>query len=246
MVTVDPADQRRLLEVQALDTRLDQVAHTREQLPEAARAAELQALVATLRDDVVLLQTKVSDLDREVSRAENDVQAVRTRAERDRARLDSGQGSAKDLVGIQHELESLARRQADLEDVELEVMERREEQAGLLEATSARLAAVREELQAVEAARDARFAELDSQHAALTDDRKAAATGLAEPMMKVYDRLRGRLGSGAAALAEGRCDGCRMPLAPSDVHALMTKPADEMVRCPECERILVRPEPSGA
>ena len=145
MVTVAPADQRRLLEVQELDTRLDQLAHTRATLPEAARAAELETLARTLRDDVVLLRTKVSDLDRELQRAENDVQAVRTRAERDRARLDSGQGSAKDLVGLQHEVESLARRQSDLEDVELEVMERREEQAGLLEQTEARLADVEAE-----------------------------------------------------------------------------------------------------
>ncbi len=246
MVTVDPADQQRLLEVQALDTRLDQVSHTREQLPEAARATELQALVGTLRDDVVLLQTKVSDLDREVTRAENDVQAVRSRVDRDTKRLESGQGSSKDLMGIQHELESLARRQSDLEDVELEVMERREEQAGLLAATETRLAAARAELEQVAAARDARYGELDSQRIALEDDRKAAATGLAEPMMKVYERLRGRLGSGAAALAEGRCEGCRMPMAPTEVHTIMAKPADEMVRCPECERILVRPAKSDA
>ncbi len=246
MVTVDPADQHRLLQVQALDTRLDQVAHSREQLPEAARARELEALVATLRDDVVLLQTKVSDLDREVTRAENDVQSVRSRSERDRSRLEAGTGSSKDLLATQHELESLARRQSDLEDVELEVMERREEQQELLSATQARLDAARAELQAVVDVRDTRFAEIDSQHEALTDDRRAAATGLAEPMMKVYDRLRGRLGSGAAALTEGRCDGCRMPLSPSDVHVLMARPADEMVRCPECERVLVRPAATGA
>jgi uncharacterized protein len=245
MVTVDPADQLRLLEVQALDTRLDQVAHTRQTLPEAARAAELEELVATLRDDVVLLQTKVSDLDRELARAENDVEAVRTRAARDRARLESGQGSSKDLMGMQHELESLAKRQSDLEDVELEVMERREEQASLLASTEARLATAREDLAVVAVARDERYAELDSQRDALTSDRTAAATGLPEAMTKVYERLRGRLGSGAAALVDGRCDGCRMPLAPSDVHALMQRPADEMIRCPECERILVRPAGSG-
>lgn len=245
MVTVDPADQLRLLEVQALDTRLDQLAHTRQTLPESARAAELEQLVRTLRDDGVLLRTKVSDLDRELARAENDVQAVRTRAEKDRARLESGQGSAKDLVGMQHELESLARRQGALEEVELDVMERREEQEGLLTATEARLATAREELDTVAAARDARLADLDSASAALSQDRTAAAEGLPAAMTTVYERLRGRLGSGAAALLEGRCEGCRMPLAPSDVHALMQRPADEMVRCPECERILVRPAGAG-
>jgi predicted nucleic acid-binding Zn-ribbon protein len=240
VVTVAPADQQRLLEVQALDTRLDQLRHTRDTLPEAVRAAELEQLQRTLRDDVVLLRTKVSDLDREVARAENDVQAVRTRAERDRARLESGQGSSKDLVGLQHELESLAKRQSDLEDAELEVMERREEQATLLTATEARLAQTEAELATAAAARDARLGELAAQEDALRSDRAAAATGLPEAMTKVYERLRDRLGSGAAPLVEGRCDGCRMPLSPSDLHTLTTRPADEMLRCPECERILVR------
>ena len=246
MVTVAPADQRRLLEVQALDTRLDQLDHTRATLPETARATELDALTRTLRDDVVLLRTKVSDLDRELARAENDVQAVRTRAEKDRARLDSGQGSAKDLVGLQHEVESLARRQATLEDVELEVMERREEQVDLLGATQARLDAAQVDRDAVVAARDGRHAEIDSAREALADDRKAAATGLPAVMVTVYERLRGRLGSGAASLVEGRCDGCRMPMAPSEVYALLLRPAEEMLRCPQCERILVRPESAGA
>lgn len=246
MVTVAPADQRRLLQVQALDTRLDQLAHTRATLPEAARAAELEALARTLRDDVVLLSTKVSDLDRELRRAEDDVQAVRARSQRDRARLDSGQGSAKDLVGLQHEVESLARRQSVLEDAELEVMERREEQGSLLAATQARLDGVAAELATVAAARDDRQAALDAERVEVEDDRKAAATGLPEAMVKVYERLRGRLGSGVAQLVEGGCDGCRMPMAPVEVHALLRRPADEMLRCPECERILVRPEGAGA
>ena len=66
------------------------------------------------------------DVQRELRKSEADVEQVSTRAARDRARLEAGTGSAKDLQGLQHELESLARRQSDLEDVELEVMERLE------------------------------------------------------------------------------------------------------------------------
>lgn len=244
MVTVDPADQLRLLEVQAIDTRLDQVAHTRATLPESARAAELEALLSTLRDDIVLLRTKISDIDRELHRAENDVQAVRSRADRDRARLESGQGSAKDLLGMQHELESLARRQAELEDTELEVMERREEQASLLATAEARMATTTAELEQVARVRDERFAALDSQRDELDSDRAAAAVGIPESVTKVYLRLRDRLGNGAAPLVHGRCEGCRMSLSPSDLHTISERPASELLRCPECERILVRvPEP---
>ena len=69
---------------------------------------------------------------------------VRARAERDRQMLESGSGSAKDLENIQHELESLAKRQADLEDVVLEVMEKVESSA----TRTAKLAADRAEVEA--------------------------------------------------------------------------------------------------
>ncbi len=77
-------------------------------------------------DRLVQVRTTVGDVQRELRKAEADVEQVSTRAARDRARLEAGTGSAKDLQGLQHELESLARRQSDLEDVELEVMERLE------------------------------------------------------------------------------------------------------------------------
>ncbi len=126
MTTANPLDQVRLLDVQALDTRLRQLAHKGTSLPEHARLTALEAEVAALRDRVVVARTTVSDIQRELRKSETDVEQVRSRAQRDQSRLDAGQGSAKDLQAIQHELGSLARRQAELEDVELEVMERLE------------------------------------------------------------------------------------------------------------------------
>ena len=64
---------------------------------------------------------------REVAKAEADAEQVRTRKTRDEARLASGQGSAKDLEHLQHELVSLTRRVNDLEEIELEIMMRLDE-----------------------------------------------------------------------------------------------------------------------
>ena len=133
MVTAAPQDQWRLLDVQAHDTRLTQLAHKRRTLPEHAEVERLNGLLRQIGDQLVAARTVTSDVARELTKAEADVELVRQRAARDRARLDSGQGSAKDLQAIQHELESLAQRQSVLEDVELEVMER-------LEAAQARVA----------------------------------------------------------------------------------------------------------
>ena len=125
-MNAESARQLRLLDLQAIDTRLDQIAHARSHLPQLAELADLQNKAHLIDDQLVRSRTELSDVQREVAKAEADVQLVRDRAARDQARLDAGTGSAKDLQAIQHELTSLARRQSELEDIELEVMERAE------------------------------------------------------------------------------------------------------------------------
>ncbi|ROS30972.1 zinc ribbon domain-containing protein [Cellulomonas sp. PhB150] len=246
MTTAPAADQRRLLDVQALDTRLDQLAHKRRTLPELARLAELDSQLDDLHTALVTSQTAVSDLRREVTKAEADVEQVRSRAARDQARLDSGQGSPKDLQAIQHELETLARRQGDLEEVELEVMERLEaHETALAEVTVAHDALVARKAEVV-AERDAAFAEIDAEIATVGGERAGQADGLDAALVTLYERLRGQLGgSGAAALRGRRCEGCRLELNPLDLDVIKKKSDDTVVRCEECGRILVR-LPEGA
>ena len=118
----EPAVQLRLLDLQALDARLDLIAHKRRSLPQLATIAELEGRVAALRDRIVAGETEVDDLERGQAKAESDVELVRSRAAKDQELLASGRvGSAKDLENLQHEVASLARRQGDLEEVELEI-----------------------------------------------------------------------------------------------------------------------------
>ncbi|MGW2995881.1 zinc ribbon domain-containing protein, partial [Streptomyces sp. NPDC001193] len=126
-MNAEPADQIRLLDVQALDVRLSQLAHKRKSLPEHTEVESLTKDLTQQRDLLVAAQTQASDAAREQTKAEQDVDQVRQRAARDQQRLDSGAGiSARDLANLQSEVVSLAKRQADLEDVVLEVMERLE------------------------------------------------------------------------------------------------------------------------
>jgi predicted nucleic acid-binding Zn-ribbon protein len=131
-------DQWRLLDVQALDTRLSQIAHRRRTLPEHAELAALQQRAAALRDELVGAQTVASDIARELAKAEADVELVRQRSARDQARLQSGTGGHKELESLQHEVATLARRQSVLEDIELEIMERHEEVSATSSASAPR------------------------------------------------------------------------------------------------------------
>jgi len=186
-VKASPEDQLRLLDVQADDAALDQLAHKRATLPDLALLASLSGQIARVKDNVVRLETQDADMAREQRKIEADVDQVRARVTRDEQRLNSGAGSAKDLEHTQGELASLARRQADLEDQVLEVMERREAVQTELAAEKAELDRLTAEQADATARRDAAYAEIDAHSARLSENRRALVTAIAAlwPMLRL-------------------------------------------------------------
>ncbi|MFH9983864.1 zinc ribbon domain-containing protein [Streptomyces sp. NPDC017179] len=242
-----PADQIRLLDVQALDVRLQQLAHKRKSLPEHAEIESLNRDLAQLRDLLVAAQTEESDCAREQTKAEQDVDQVRKRAVRDQQRLDSGAiTSPKDLSNLQHEIVSLAKRQGDLEDVVLEVMERRESAQERVTELTGRVASVQAKVDDATARRDAAFEEIDGEVASVTKEREVIAAAVPADLMKLYDKLRGQQGGiGAAKLYQRTCQGCRQELAITELSEIRAAAPDTVVRCENCRRILVRTAESG-
>jgi len=240
-VKADPAVQLRLLEVQALDAALTRLEHRRHALPELTVIAAADTRLAQLRDAVVRAETEVSDLDREQRRLDNDVEQVRQRSRRDQQRMDTGGVPAKELESLQHEVESLARRQADLEDAELEVMERREEAESRAAALRAEVEALTAERDAAVRARDAAWVEIDAEAAEDTGARSGLAAGLPEDLLALYEKVRAAAGGvGAAELRQRRCEGCRLELAGSELRAARAAAPDQVLRCDNCRRILIR------
>ncbi|MCC3778148.1 zinc ribbon domain-containing protein [Streptomyces sp. UNOB3_S3] len=242
-----PADQIRLLDLQALDVRLTQLAHKRKSLPEHAEITALEGDLAQHRDLLVAAQTEESDCSREQAKAEQDVDQVRQRAARDQQRLDSGAGmSPKDLEKLQHEIASLAKRQGDLEDVVLEVMERREGAAERAAELTGRVASVQAKVDDAVARRDAATATIDAEAATVTKEREVVAGSVPADLIKLYDKVRARSGGvGAARLYQRRCEGCRLELDITELNEVRKAAADEIVRCENCSRILVRTSDSG-
>jgi predicted nucleic acid-binding Zn-ribbon protein len=245
-VKADPEVQQRLLDLQARDSALARLGHRRRTLPELAVIADADTRLAALRDDVVRAETEVGDLDRELRRLEDDVEQVRRRAERDQQRMLSGAVPAKELESLQHEVETLTRRQSDLEDTELEVMERREDaeaRAGDVRAEVEKVTATRAE---AERARAEAFAEIDAEAAADTEARTGLSGQLPADLLALYEKVRAASGGvGAAMLRQRRCEGCRLELMGAELRAAQAAPADEVLRCENCRRILVRTAESG-
>ncbi|WP_460021742.1 zinc ribbon domain-containing protein [Kineosporia succinea] len=245
-MTAAAQDQWRLLDVQGHDIRLTQIAHKKGTLPELAKIAELEKKLAEVDDVLVKARTVATDAQRELTKAEGDVAQVRQRAERNQARLDAGQGSAKDLQAIQHELESLAARQSVLEDAELEVMERQETAEAAVRGATAKRDEVLAEIAEAGAARDKQVAVLDEEAVAEARERETAAGGIPKELLALYERIReSSHGVGAAKLYQRRCEGCRMTLPPNDLARIRAAAENAVVRCEECGRILVRTADSG-
>jgi predicted nucleic acid-binding Zn-ribbon protein len=233
--------------VQHVDSSLDQLAHRRATLPELKEIAALTAARGELRDRIVAAETEESDIDREVRKAEADVEQVRARADRDQKRMDTGQvSSPKELENLQHEIASLARRQGDLEEAELEVMQRLEDVQTQLVKLREEQADVDQRLADTDVARDAAFATIDAEVAELTEQRAELLPQVPEDLLALYTKLRAANGGlGAAALRQRRCDGCRLELNNTEINRIRDAASDEVVRCEECGRILVRTADSG-
>ena len=242
-----PEAQLRLLELADIDAELTRIEHRRRGLPEHAELQRLEARDGELRDSIAALTAQNSDLKREQAKAEADVEQVRARIERDRGRLDSGMvNSPRELENLQSEVQSLHRRQSDLEEVVLDVMERLETAQGELARASAERDQLATQLTDVTAARDAAMGELGEQSVKAADRRVEIASSVPSDLLDLYDKLRAQHGGvGAAALRQRRCQGCNLTLNTVDLNAIRAAPEDEVMRCEECRRILVRTADSG-
>jgi predicted nucleic acid-binding Zn-ribbon protein len=245
-VKASPQAQLKLLELADLDAELGRLDHRRRTLPESQEYEQAQARDAELRGQIATVEAQQSDLNRDQLKAERDVEQVRTRIERDRARLDAGQvSSPKELENLQSEIVSLARRQSDLEEVELEVMERVEEAGRRHSALTGEQATLAGQLGDITARRDAALAEISEESGKASDSRTGVAAEVPADLLGLYDRLRAQHTVGAARLNRGRCEGCHLSLNTVDLGRIKAAPPDEVVRCEECRRILVRAEPGS-
>ncbi len=246
-VKASPEAQVRLLELADLDAELGRLEHRRRSLPEHAELSELEQRDRELRDEIAALEAREGDLKREQSKADADVEQVRARIARDRSRLDAGQvNSPRELENLQSEIESLLRRQSDLEDVELDVMERLEAAQSRLKEAGAERAAVSTDLEAVTARRDVALAEITGLSGVAAERRAAVVAEEPADLIDLYERLRAQHGGvGAAALRRGQCQGCHLSLNTVDLNAIRAAAADDVLRCEECRRILVRTDESG-
>jgi predicted nucleic acid-binding Zn-ribbon protein len=237
--------QRRLLDLAEVDTELNRIDHRRRTLPELAEIIEREKSDREKRDKLVAAQTALDDLNREATRQETDIEAVRAREERDRALLKSGNVGARQVADLEHELGTLTRRQTSLEDDLLELMERREAVEADVSHAKVQLDAAETALADSQRRKDEALTDLEVAQARRTEERDKLAVSFPADLLALYDKLRAHTGTGAALLRARRCGACRLELDRSAINTIKDTAPEEVVRCDECGAILVRTPESG-
>lgn len=247
MAKFDEWAQRKLLELAEIDGKITKAQYRVANLPQLPLLATAQNVATRLRQDEIALITYIADLELDIAKVEEDVEVVRLRSAKDQELLNSGAISdSKQLSELQHEVTSLGRRQAELEDAEIEVMQKQENY-------NLQLAEVRKQMTdqtvvvaELEAEIAAQQNDINSELEMLQTLRADVVSALPAELTGLYEKIRtDNDGVGAALLQQQKCLGCGMQLAPNAIQHARTAASDELIRCEECRAILVRTEESG-
>ncbi len=238
--------QLRLLDLQAVDSALASLTQRRRTLPEQVALDHLSATAADASSDLVGAQTRVSDLELDTERAEADLDPVRQRLTRNEKRIADGTVDAKALGSMVEEIAHLRRRISDLEDLELESMEALELAQAERDALQTRVDGLAAELDTATGARDAAVQKLTLEANYQRTERDRLAPEIPADLLTLYTRIQTSKGVvGAAALVHRSCTGCQLQVNANELREYATTAPDEVLRCEECGRILVRTAESG-
>jgi len=235
------SDQRAILDIQNFDFSHATLTNKAANLPEIALIHSLTIKANNARDLRIAAETELSDVKRELLRAEGDVEQIVIRITRDETRLSSGTGAPKELEQLQHELVSLGARRAELEEIELEIMMRIDVIKERIAEHSEQERTLGGEITELEIKKANALAVIAADLEAVTNERASVAASTSPELITLYEKIRqSNNGTGAAALIGNQCKGCHLTINTIELQRIAGLPDDEVVRCEECRCILVR------
>jgi predicted nucleic acid-binding Zn-ribbon protein len=239
-----PDDQALLLDLQALDTKLAQLDHRAKSLPEHTALELLAAQSESVRLTHAEQSGALEDISLELGRIESDVSIVEARIARDSERVATS-SSVKDVAALEQELTALRKRLGDLEEIELTVMERLDEQQAAERATAAEQAGIAEKVAEVTAQRDAALASIAAERTTAAAGRRTIEAKVPADLLALYERQRARYGTGASLLRGGVSLASGVKLLENEMQAIRAAAPDDVIMCASSEAILVRTNESG-
>ena len=235
------AQQSLILEMQSLDNEIMQANTKLKSLPEIEQLLHIDKRITTATDELAVVKAEADQIALELRRGEVDVETVTDRIKKDEARLASGNATPKELEQLQHEVGTLKKRQESLEEIELEIMIRSDaitSRSNTLTTDLASLQTLKDEISGrLKTATD----EINKVITDKTSARNLVANQIEKPLLELYEKIRTNGGGvGAAALVGNKCNGCNLAINAVEIERIKSLSKDELLRCEECRRILVR------
>jgi predicted nucleic acid-binding Zn-ribbon protein len=235
-----PEQQSLTLELQLLDNEIMQANTKLKSLPEIEQLLHIDKRITAATEELTTVKAEADQIALELRRGEVDVETVTDRIKKDEARLSSGNATPKELEQTQHEVETLKKRQLALEEIELEIMVRSEVITARTNTLTTDLASLETLKAEINQRLTAASNEINSVITNKQSDRNVVGAKIEKPLLDLYEKIRSSSGVAAAALVGNKCNGCNLAINAVEMERIKSLAKDELLRCEECRRILVR------
>jgi len=235
------AQQNQILQLQIIDSEIMQANTKLKSLPEVEQLLHIDKRILTATEELATVKAEADQISLELRRGEADVETVTDRIKKDEARLSAGTASPKELEQTQHEIETLKKRKLALEEIELEIMVRSEAVNERLQLLTTDLASLETLKSEINQRLTSATTEINLVILAKQKDRSELTPNIEKALLDLYEKIRGaNSGVGAATLVGSKCNGCNLAINAVEMERIKNLAADELLRCEECRRILVR------
>ena len=236
-----PEQQSLIFELQLLDNEIMQANTKLKSLPEIEQLLHIDKRIAAATEELATVKAEADQIALELRRGEVDVETVTDRIKKDEARLASGNATPKELEQLQHEVGTLKKRQEALEEIELEIMVRSEAITARTNTLTTDLASLETLKAEINQRLTAASGEINTVITNKQSDRDVVVVKIEKPLLDLYEKIRTASGGvAAAALVGNKCNGCNLAINAVEMERIKSLAKDELLRCEECRRILVR------
>jgi len=236
-----PEQQSLTLELQLLDNEIMQANTKLNSLPEIEQLLHIDKRITAATEELSTVKGEADQIALELRRGEVDVETVTDRIKKDEARLSSGNATPKELEQLQHEVGTLRKRQEALEEIELEIMVRSEAITTRTNTLTTDLASLETLKAEINQRLTTASGEINTVITNKRSDREKVVAKIEKPLLDLYEKIRTASGGvAAAALVGNKCNGCNLAINAVEMERIKSLAKDELLRCEECRRILVR------
>jgi predicted nucleic acid-binding Zn-ribbon protein len=232
-------DHKSLLELQKIDSKIDELNLKEKKLVERDRYVQLSEEVGKIDVLFKAMSGKLHAESAVQKRLEDELRILNSKAEREQNRLYSGTiTNPKELASVQQEVTHLKEQIDEKELSLLEQLETVDKMKSDCDAVEARLRLRTSEMNDAKEEMDKMLSEIHGARELCQTERVPVEMGLSDDARSVYDRARTKHQIAVTVLENGLCCGCRMDLPSNDYERI--EQSTKLERCTNCGRIIVK------